>query len=118
MSLFEKPHTVVVYTPVDADGESDGYAYAPDEASAVTVRCQITPKSAGFALDRYGVELSRPYKLMADPEDEATLVQGARVSWTANDRTRTFHIMTAPRYHGQGDEADHVSVMLEEYISA
>lgn len=113
MSLTEKPHSVTI----ELQGTSatpDGYEAAPAPEASVSMTCQITPKSAAYGLENYGVDMARPYKLMADPADEPFLTHGARVLWSANGRQRVFLIRTPVRYHGQGDDCDHVSVLLEE----
>ena len=117
MSLTEKPHTVTIELQ-GTEAVPAGYESGPTLAASISMACQITPKSAGFALERYGVELSRPYKLMADPSDEPFLIHGAKVIWSANGRERVFYIRTPVRYHGQGDDCDHVSVMMEEDFGA
>lgn len=113
MSLAEKPHAVTI----ELNGTEQvpaGYEGAPTPEATIALKVQITPKNAAFALQNYGIELVRPYKLMADVTDEPFLLQGAKVLWNANGRQRVFDIRTPVRYHGQGDDCDHVSVMIEE----
>jgi hypothetical protein len=111
--LAEKPHILTIELPATAQ-VPPGYEGAPHSTGSVTIYGQVTPKSMTFALNNYGVELRRPHKLMADTGEEAFLVQGARVVWSANGRERVFYIATPVRYHGQGDGCDHISVMMEE----
>lgn len=116
MGLHERPHTVVVELPETAT-VPDGYEAAPHSAGEVTLLVQITPKTPGYAMERFGIELDRPFKLMANTEDEPFLIyDGARVRWTVNDRERIFYIRGAVRLHAQGDDCDHCSVMLEEEL--
>lgn len=113
MSLTEKPHSVVIELP-ETEQTPSGYESAPGATGEVTIQCQITPKTAGYGVQNYGVDLTRPYKLMAELGDEPFLIHGARVRWDVNGRQRIFDIRTPVRYHGQGDDCDHVSVLLEE----
>lgn len=113
MSLTEKPHTVVIELPETAELPA-GYESAPGVTGEVSLDVQITPKTAGYGVENYGVELARPYKMMAENEDEPFLIQGARVRWDIGSRERIFYIRTPVRFHAQGDDCDHVSVLMEE----
>ena len=116
MSLSERPHTVIVEIP-DRVPVPEGFSGMVSSSGQVTLLGQITPKSMAYAAQRYGVELARPHKLMANIEDSIWLMNGARVRWMlTNHPERTFYIVTPVRYHAQGDECDHVSVMMEEEV--
>lgn len=113
VSLTEKPHRVTIELP-DTEQTPSGYEAAPHKTAEVSLDVQITPKSVAFGLENYGVELARPYKLMAENSDEPFLIHGAKVRWMAGGRERVFYIKSPVRFHAQGDDCDHVSVMIEE----
>jgi len=112
--MIETPHSVTLDIP-ELAVVPEGWVAAPDSAGTVALRVQMTPKLPAFAIERYGVELERPMKMMGNLDDEPWFVmQGAKITWAINGRERTFHIRSACRLHANGDDCDHISVMLEE----
>lgn len=75
----------------------------------------MTPKTAEQAFREFGVEGINGMKMMGDLEDEWVFhVHGSKVIWSVNGRERIYRIATPARVHAQGDDCDHVSVMLGE----
>lgn len=112
--MIETPHTVTLVIPETAD-VPEGWQSAPESAGEISLNVQITPKTPGFAMDRYGVDLTKPAKMMGNLEDEVWFaMHGAEVRWSINGRERFFNIQSAVKSHMNGDDCDHVSVMLEE----
>lgn len=112
--MIETPHTVTLKIPAVND-LPEGFAAAPESAGTVSLKVQITPKTAAFALENYGVDVTKAAKMMGNVDDEPYFqMQGALLIWERNNRLVEFEIKSGVRYHGQGDDCDHISVILEE----
>lgn len=112
--MIETPHSVTLVMP-EVEAVPEGWQAALSDAGEITLKVQITPKTPGYAMTRYGADLMRPSKMMGNPDLEPFFaMHGAEVRWSINGRERIFNIRSAHRAHLEGDDNDHVSVMLEE----
>lgn len=107
MGLVFKPHTASVETATQkvAGGDVGGANFA----AAVNVGCQITPGKASVAYDTFGIEVNRPYLLMADAEDAPKFTAGTKVTWSG----KVLKVLAAETY-GALTIGSHVSVLLKE----
>ncbi len=107
MALVFKPHTASVETAgmrITSNNPNGSTFAAP-----VNVACQITPGKAGIAYETFGIEVNRPYMLMADPEDAPKFTVGTKVTWNG----KVMKVLATETFEALGI-ASHVSVLLQE----
>ena len=108
MSLFFKPHTILVETASEASsgGISNNLVFAPQ----IEVQGQITAKDISAAYESFGIDNKQPHKFMFDIEDATYLPIGSRCFWD----NRIFAVTTPVRINYHDLITDHAAVMLEE----
>ena len=81
MPLAIRPHTVVVSWPeesVDGAGTVEGIYHR----SPVSLRGKVEPLSPDSAIGTFGIAVDRPYRLMVNPDDGASVATvNALVEW-------------------------------------
>lgn len=110
MAILKPAHTVVVYRTV-SEYRDDGVRYAGTwETTGRRIVCQLAPASATTVFDRYGIEVRRPYLLLADPGEFPYLSVGAKVVWEANGES---YVVRSSQRFDVGALADHCEAVLE-----
>lgn len=110
MPLFRKPHTLTLIEAVELVDGGGVVETTDHEATAVTVRGQVTPESAATVFERYGVEVSRPHLFMFNTADVDLVQIGNRFALGA----RTFVVRAGPNIWNAESRTEHATAILEE----
>ena len=110
MALALKPQTVEVEVASENVNATTKVVRTPTFATAVEVRCQVTPAAKGLIYTKYGLDVANPHTLFCDVADGAYFTVGTRVVYDG----RTFAVSAPLARMFVGLPADHVKVILEE----
>lgn len=107
MAVPYKPHAAIVYEGDETD--VGGVVQAPDYTSLGTISCQISMEEPGSAFESYGVEVRRPYILLADSGESSKFQVGNRVYWDSR-----WFVVRACSVAKALTALNHVRALLEE----
>ena len=109
MALRRRPHKVT-FIPVNAT-YTGGRVDVPEEGTARTIMCQVTPLTAEQVVRTFGgdVDLKRPQLMLCNKADGESAKVGDRVVW----QSKNYFVMAPPMVWQAGQTTDCVQILLE-----